>query len=207
MGKDDDESTDEVEERMVAEEYKIWKKNTPFLYDLVVTHALEWPSLTVQWLPDRVEPPGKDYSVQKLVLGTHTSENEQNYLMIAEVQVRTSPTRRARERNRSIRGREAPRTTLASGVAKAEPRVSRPASRAPPRDRPRDLTIAGCLEIFPGVEDPPFSPRRSPLSSPFVFTPRDHHLSSPSRTSRPTRVSTMSAARSAGSARRPGRCR
>ena len=35
------------------EEYKIWKKNTPFLYDLVVTHALEWPSLTVQWLPVR----------------------------------------------------------------------------------------------------------------------------------------------------------
>jgi len=26
----------------VNEEYKIWKKNTPFLYDLVVTHALEW---------------------------------------------------------------------------------------------------------------------------------------------------------------------
>jgi hypothetical protein len=22
------------------------------LYDLVMTHALEWPSLTVQWLPD-----------------------------------------------------------------------------------------------------------------------------------------------------------
>jgi len=37
----------------VNEEYKIWKKNTPFLYDLVVTHALEWPSLTVQWLPVR----------------------------------------------------------------------------------------------------------------------------------------------------------
>jgi len=87
MGKDDDENTDELEERMVAEEYKIWKKNTPFLYDLVVTHALEWPSLTVQWLPDRAEPAGKDYSVQKLILGTHTSENEQNHLMIAEVQL------------------------------------------------------------------------------------------------------------------------
>ena len=83
MGKDDDENTDELEERMVAEEYKIWKKNTPFLYDLVVTHALEWPSLTVQWLPDRAEPAGKDYSVQKLILGTHTSENEQNHLMIS----------------------------------------------------------------------------------------------------------------------------
>ena len=40
-----------AEERVINEEYKIWKKNTPFLYDLVMTHALEWPSLTVQWLP------------------------------------------------------------------------------------------------------------------------------------------------------------
>lgn len=43
---------DTVEERVISEEYRIWKKNTPFLYDLVMTHALEWPSLTVQWLPD-----------------------------------------------------------------------------------------------------------------------------------------------------------
>lgn len=41
-----------VEDRVINEEYKIWKKNTPFLYDLVMTHALEWPSLTAQWLPD-----------------------------------------------------------------------------------------------------------------------------------------------------------
>jgi len=33
------------------------------------------------------EPPGKDYSVQKMILGTHTSENEPNYLMIAQVQL------------------------------------------------------------------------------------------------------------------------
>jgi hypothetical protein len=45
--------TAQTEERLVNEEYKIWKKNTPFLYDLVITHALEWPSLTVQWLPVR----------------------------------------------------------------------------------------------------------------------------------------------------------
>lgn len=77
----------EVEERLINEEYKIWKKNTPFLYDLVITHALEWPSLTVQWLPDRAEPAGKDHSVQKMVLGTHTSDNEPNYLMLAQVQL------------------------------------------------------------------------------------------------------------------------
>jgi hypothetical protein len=38
--------------RTINEEYKIWKKNTPFLYDLVMTHVLDWPSLTVQFLPD-----------------------------------------------------------------------------------------------------------------------------------------------------------
>lgn len=48
---------DTVEERVINEEYKIWKKNTPFLYDLVMTHALHWP-----------------------VLGTNTSD-EQNHLV------------------------------------------------------------------------------------------------------------------------------
>jgi len=26
---------------------------SPFLYDIVVTHALEWPTLTTQWFPDK----------------------------------------------------------------------------------------------------------------------------------------------------------
>ncbi|KAL3317060.1 CCR4-Not complex caf1 ribonuclease subunit Caf1 [Cichlidogyrus casuarinus] len=75
---------DGVEERVINEEYKIWKKNTPFLYDLVMTHALEWPSLTAQWLPDITRPEGKDHSIQRLILGTHTSD-EQNHLLIANV--------------------------------------------------------------------------------------------------------------------------
>ncbi|CAH8580648.1 unnamed protein product [Dicrocoelium dendriticum] len=75
---------DGVEERVINEEYKIWKKNTPFLYDMVMTHALEWPSLTAQWLPEVTRPEGKDYSVHRLILGTHTSD-EQNHLLIASV--------------------------------------------------------------------------------------------------------------------------
>lgn len=71
-----------MEERVINEEYKIWKKNTPFLYDLVMTHALEWPSLTAQWLPDVTRPEGKDHSLHRLILGTHTSD-EQNHLLIA----------------------------------------------------------------------------------------------------------------------------
>lgn len=37
--------------------FNLWhysrKKNAPYLYDLVVTHALDWPSLTCQWFPDK----------------------------------------------------------------------------------------------------------------------------------------------------------
>jgi len=51
-----------------------------------MTHALEWPSLTAQWLPDVTRPEGKDYSIHRLILGTHTSD-EQNHLLIASVQV------------------------------------------------------------------------------------------------------------------------
>jgi hypothetical protein len=157
MGKDDDENTDELEERMVAEEYKIWKKNTPFLYDLVVTHALEWPSLTVEWLPDRIEPPGKDYSVQKLILGTHTSENEQNHLMIAEVQVRPevplerpieSPTRLAARSH----ARVASCLSFASRTVRASPR---PACRA------RGKTRRARRARVPSLQDPLLASLRS----------------------------------------------
>jgi len=41
------------EDQIINEEYKIWKKNSPYLYDYLLTNALEWPSLTVNWLPTK----------------------------------------------------------------------------------------------------------------------------------------------------------
>ena len=40
--------------------YRIWKKNAPFLYDYITTHSLLWPSLTVQFFPDLEKPLSKD---------------------------------------------------------------------------------------------------------------------------------------------------
>ena len=42
-----------TEEKIVNEEYMTWKKKAPFLYDLMLSTALEWPTLTTQWLPDK----------------------------------------------------------------------------------------------------------------------------------------------------------
>jgi hypothetical protein len=36
-------SNDNVDEKLINEEYKIWKKNAPYLYDMIITHALDWP--------------------------------------------------------------------------------------------------------------------------------------------------------------------
>ena len=74
-----------MENQMIQEEYKVWKKNSPFLYDKVLTHSLEWPSLTVQWQNEVSVDNDRQVSIHKIVLGTHTSGDEQNYLMIGEV--------------------------------------------------------------------------------------------------------------------------
>ena len=80
-------SAEDNAEEQVNQEYKIWKKNAPFLYDLVMTHAIEWPSLTTTWLPDKEVVADRDYSVQRLVLGTHTSGADQNHLLLAQVRL------------------------------------------------------------------------------------------------------------------------
>jgi histone-binding protein RBBP4 len=77
---------EKLEDRVLNSEYRIWKKNAPFLYDLVMTHSLEWPTLTVEWIDaDKKKQKGRQEPPQKIVLGTHTAPGEQNYLMIAEV--------------------------------------------------------------------------------------------------------------------------
>ncbi|EIW87148.1 WD40 repeat-like protein [Coniophora puteana RWD-64-598 SS2] len=83
----DDDLAAEEENKLINEEYKTWKKNAPYLYDLVITHALDWPSLTCQWFPDRESPADKPFTTHRLLLGTHTSGQAQDYLQIATVQI------------------------------------------------------------------------------------------------------------------------
>ncbi|KAF8131649.1 WD40-repeat-containing domain protein [Boletus edulis] len=83
----EDDLAAEEENKLINEEYKTWKKNAPYLYDLVITHALDWPSLTCQWFADKESPPNKSYTVHRLLLGTHTSGQAQDYLQIATVHI------------------------------------------------------------------------------------------------------------------------
>jgi histone-binding protein RBBP4 len=63
---------DETHNRLVLEEYKIWKRATPFLYDVIVSHTLEWPVAHAHWLPQR-RTDANGIHVQRLALASHRS--------------------------------------------------------------------------------------------------------------------------------------
>jgi len=58
----------------VQNQYRVWKKNAPFLYDFLSTNSLLWPSLSLQFFPDVVSATENDEHIklQRLVLGTFT---------------------------------------------------------------------------------------------------------------------------------------
>lgn len=80
-----------IENKVINEEYKVWKKNAVFLYDVIYSRALEWPTLTTQWLPDVQSLPDKNFSTHRLLIGTHTSGATQDYLQIATVDLPNKP--------------------------------------------------------------------------------------------------------------------
>jgi histone-binding protein RBBP4 len=90
---DEEEDENSPEKQVIQEEYRVWKKNSPYLYDFVMTYSLDWPSLTTQWLPDHIKASKSSsdahdqYSQHKLILGTQSDGTDQNYLMIADVSV------------------------------------------------------------------------------------------------------------------------
>jgi hypothetical protein len=71
----------------VDEDYVVSRKNTLFLYDLVLSHTLEWLSLTIHWalLPVPLSHASNpSLTVHRLILGIHTAEGSPNFLMVAD---------------------------------------------------------------------------------------------------------------------------
>ena len=84
----------EEQEMIINEEFKTWKKNSPFLYDLVISHALEWPSITFQWSS---ESPVlfDDFALHACLITANATEKEQSYVIQANVRM---PLEREAER-------------------------------------------------------------------------------------------------------------
>lgn len=76
--------TTQNKEMDLKEEYELWRKNCRYMYEFVSETALTWPSLTVQWLPLHTTD---DVINARLLLGTHTSGEDQNYLKLASTKL------------------------------------------------------------------------------------------------------------------------
>ncbi|KAI4292399.1 histone-binding protein RBBP4 [Pancytospora philotis] len=72
-----------VSDTLIEEEYKIWRKNVPHIYDLMYTQPLKYQSPSVQWFPtaERVE---NRSTVQKLLMTTFTAQTDREHLLVAE---------------------------------------------------------------------------------------------------------------------------
>ena len=116
-----------------------WLLSSRAADDVIMSHALEWPSLTVQWLPDKITPAGCDYSIQRLLLGTHTSGGEANYVHIAEVRLPLEET------DIDVRAQEKSGAAAATGSAAAAAAAA--ASGATPADVGGYASTYGKVEI------------------------------------------------------------
>jgi len=63
----------DIEERLA------WHTNAPLLYDIFLGCTLEWPALSISWLPDE---PNENC---RLVFGSHTDGSASNEVVIAEL--------------------------------------------------------------------------------------------------------------------------
>lgn len=78
----------QLKEKVINEEFKIWKKTVPLLYDTIYSHALESPSLSVQWLPDYTVSDNKNQVNVRFLYGTNsnaTSKKGPNYLKLGSI--------------------------------------------------------------------------------------------------------------------------
>lgn len=90
---------DSQRELTIKEEYQLWRKNCRYMYEFVSETALTWPSLTIQWLPENKTNEAEGLIDAKLLLGTHTSGEDTNYLKLASTQIPLSNSSNTEEKS------------------------------------------------------------------------------------------------------------
>lgn len=75
----------QLREQVVNEEFKIWKKTVPLLYDTIYTQALQHALLSVDFLPQYTWSSDKSRISVQLVLGTNSFTKGQDYVRLASL--------------------------------------------------------------------------------------------------------------------------
>ncbi|GBE60244.1 chromatin assembly factor 1 [Babesia ovata] len=69
------------------DDYYVWRRNAPFLYDALLVHRLDWPSLVVDFVADAVYKSRNGITAHKVLFGTHTSNSDVEYAVVGEIKM------------------------------------------------------------------------------------------------------------------------
>lgn len=78
-------SEHQLHEKIINEEFKIWKKTVPLLYDTIHSLALNYPLLSADFFPSYTISDNKNQLTAKLAVGTNTSGKDQDHVHIVDV--------------------------------------------------------------------------------------------------------------------------
>lgn len=84
------ELTQEYLSQLLNEEYKIWKKQVPFLYSILGCYELATNSNTVCWLPEQIVAEDSTTLEARVLLGTNSTDK--NSLLLAKILLPTNNT-------------------------------------------------------------------------------------------------------------------
>uniref|UniRef100_A0A8C9GV81 Histone-binding protein RBBP7-like n=1 Tax=Piliocolobus tephrosceles TaxID=591936 RepID=A0A8C9GV81_9PRIM len=80
---------------LINERYIIWRRNAMFLYSSLLKAKLDWPALTVEFInTENTSKLKTNYYTNKILLGTHTSNQDYEYVYIGEVKTPLQSTKK-----------------------------------------------------------------------------------------------------------------
>ncbi|OEH79071.1 wd g-beta repeat domain-containing protein [Cyclospora cayetanensis] len=123
-----------------------WGSTDSVLYDVLLNIPLDWPSLTVEWLPGIVKCSGTSVVKQRLLVGTHTSGVEPDALVVMQVELPLGPFEESQKNEYKERGDyEGFQFGLSSYKVKVLKRLPHPKESNCARHMPqRPAVIASC---------------------------------------------------------------
>ncbi|KAJ5078887.1 histone-binding protein msi1 [Anaeramoeba ignava] len=74
--------------KIIEEEFSIWKKNAPFLYDLLFTFPIETEISSIEWFPiNSKNSTQNSKNIQEIVLGSKSKKLEDNFLYFLSINI------------------------------------------------------------------------------------------------------------------------
>ena len=77
-------------DKQIHEDFKKWKRNINFLYDIVLSHVLEWPATSFEWTGNCDSVSKRDVNQYEALFASRCMEPEDTTINVARVDIPSS---------------------------------------------------------------------------------------------------------------------